>query len=601
MSNNQHQTKFHILVRGAAAVFVAVTIFFLTYFDVFESIDNHFSDIIYADNISTTLPITILEIDDKTMDKMGQPSTWSRQVYADLINILCTDEYSSSVIIFDQLFTGYKDLEGDLAFADACKRAGNVIVGVNCIRSDFFYSENGMQYYDDTHVEAQLPYDELLAVTGLATTNNGAEDSDGYIRTFIAYENCEGIRYNCLAIEGLKAFGVNDITLPPNQSNQFRFSFSGAPGDIENISLCDVLDNPSIAKSIKNRIILVGAYATGLADAFFVPTSNGDKMYGVEIHANIMEAIYNNRIQVEVDNTLVAMIYGLVVGCFVFLLSGYSLAVSAAISAVAIIIHLLFCRIMNSNGLYIKPIYFTLGIIVLYSFMLIFHYISAMLERNKINKAFKMYVAPQIVDEVAKTGSYELKLGGQNKDIAVMFVDIRGFTTMSENLHPEEVVDILNEYFAIITDAIFKNGGTLDKFIGDAAMAVFNSPFDLDDYEFCAVKTAWDIASGSESLRQRLMERFGKTISYGIGVNCGEAVIGNIGCDFRMDFTAIGDTVNTASRLESNARAGQILISAEVADRLKGRLELEEIGEIPLKGKSKNIFVYNVKNINLSE
>jgi adenylate cyclase len=208
-----------------------------------------------------------------------------------------------------------------------------------------------------------------------------------------------------------------------------------------------------------------------------------------------------------------------------------------------------------------------------------------------------MYVAPEIVDDVAGSGTYQLQLGGRHKDIAVLFVDIRGFTTMSENLAPEEVVDILNEYFGVITDAIFKNKGTLDKFIGDAAMAVFNSPFDLDDYVYRAVSTACDIAKASESLGEKLMERFGKKVSYGIGVNCGEAIIGNIGSNFRMDYTAIGDTVNTASRLESNAKAGEILISEEVKKRLEGRLITEDVGEIPLKGKSKKIFVYRVLSL----
>jgi adenylate cyclase len=166
---------------------------------------------------------------------------------------------------------------------------------------------------------------------------------------------------------------------------------------------------------------------------------------------------------------------------------------------------------------------------------------------------------------------------------------------MSENLAPEEVVDILNEYFGVITDAIFKNKGTLDKFIGDAAMAVFNSPFDLDDYVYRAVMTACDIAKASEALGEKLMERFGKKVSYGIGVNCGQAIIGNIGSNFRMDYTAIGDTVNTASRLESNAKAGEILISEEVKKRLGDRIETEDVGEIPLKGKHNKIFVYRVK------
>ena len=178
-----------------------------------------------------------------------------------------------------------------------------------------------------------------------------------------------------------------------------------------------------------------------------------------------------------------------------------------------------------------------------------------------------------------------------------MFVDIRGFTPMSESLKPEQVVEILNEYLSLTTNAIFQNGGTLDKFVGDATMAVFNAPFDLEDYVYKAVCTARDIAAGSAELEKKLMERFGKTVSFGIGVNCGEAVVGNIGCEYRMDYTAIGDTVNTAARLESNAKAGQILISEAVYEAVKDRLEVTEVGVIPLKGKSNGVFVYSVDKV----
>jgi len=159
------------------------------------------------------------------------------------------------------------------------------------------------------------------------------------------------------------------------------------------------------------------------------------------------------------------------------------------------------------------------------------------------------------------------------------------------------VVEILNEYLALTTQAIFKNGGTLDKFIGDATMAVFNAPFDLDDYIYRAVCTARDIAAGSEELKEKLLARYGKTVSFGIGVNCGNAVVGNIGCDFRMDYTAIGDTVNTAARLESNAKRGQILISQDVYEAVKDRVEVTEVGVIPLKGKSNEVFVYQLDKV----
>ena len=238
-----------------------------------------------------------------------------------------------------------------------------------------------------------------------------------------------------------------------------------------------------------------------------------------------------------------------------------------------------------------------LAILLLYSVKLIVGYISESVKRRRILGAFRKYVAPEVVEEIAASGDYRLRLGGERRDIAVLFVDIRGFTPMSEGLKPEEVVEILNEYLSLTTSAIFKNKGTLDKFIGDATMAVFNAPFDLDDYVFRAVSAALDIAAGSSALEEKLMARFGKSVSFGIGVNCGDAVVGNIGCEHRMDYTAIGDTVNTAARLESNAARGQILISEAVYKALEGRINATEIGVIPLKGKTKDVFVYQLDSI----
>ena len=165
---------------------------------------------------------------------------------------------------------------------------------------------------------------------------------------------------------------------------------------------------------------------------------------------------------------------------------------------------------------------------------------------------------------------------------------------MSEILEPEQVVEILNRYLNLTTNAIFKNKGTLDKFVGDATMAVFNSPFDLEDYEFRAVCAAMDIVAGGAALEEELLKEFGRSVGFGVGVNCGPAVVGNVGCEFRMDFTAIGDTVNTAARLEANAKKGQVLISDTIYERVKDRIQVEPIGEIPLKGKSKGVFVYSV-------
>lgn len=168
---------------------------------------------------------------------------------------------------------------------------------------------------------------------------------------------------------------------------------------------------------------------------------------------------------------------------------------------------------------------------------------------------------------------------------------------MSEKATPEEVVEILNEYLNLCASSIVGEGGTLDKFIGDAAMAIFNAPLDLEDHALHAVKTALAMKKGSLELESKLEKRFGRAVKFGIGINTGYAVVGNIGCNFRMDYTAIGDTVNTAARLESNAKPGQILISQATYELVKDKIISKALGSIKVKGKEEELQIYEVEGL----
>ena len=183
-------------------------------------------------------------------------------------------------------------------------------------------------------------------------------------------------------------------------------------------------------------------------------------------------------------------------------------------------------------------------------------------------------------------------------DIAVLFVDIRGFTPMSELLPPPAVVEILNKYLTLTSSSIIKHKGTLDKFIGDATMAIWGAPLKQEDYIMNAVKAALDIVNGSKALNEELLQQCGRTVGFGVGVHCGPAIVGNIGAPMRMDFTAIGDTVNTAARLEANAPAGKVLISRAVADALEGRIKVTSLGDgIKLKGKAEGFEVLTLDGL----
>ena len=582
---------------------LAVVTFVIARFSLLDSADHFLMDQMFQRGSTPDMPIHIIAIDEATLAELGQYTDWGRSVYAELLDKLCSEEYSPAVVAFDILFTSEKDAAGDAAFVEACKRAGNVLVGTNLEFKEVMVEKDGKKDLDRAHVERVVyPYDALLPYVKLGFANSEEYFSDNYMRTLMTTLDIgNGQQMDSFALAIYRAYNesqgreTEDYSL--RKHNKFFFTYTGAPGDYHIVPMIEVLNGTRNVAEFDGEIVMVGAYATGFMDNVYVPSARGEKMYGVESHANIVEALAEEKLQSEVDKLLLAVLYAVIAFGISYLVAGMSLLIGGITAAAALVLQVTACIGLYHNGWYMTLLPLPIMFVLAYVYAIIMHYLAAHMDKKRISDAFKKYVAPQVVEEVAKQGNYELKLGGQKKDIAVLFVDIRGFTPMSESLEPEQVVEILNEYLALTTGAIFKNGGTLDKFIGDATMAVFNSPFDLDDYVYRAVCTAWDIAAGSKKIEQMFIERFGKTVSYGIGVNCGEAVIGNIGCDFRMDYTAIGDTVNTAARLESNAKSGQILISEYVYERVKDRVEVNEIGEIPLKGKSKGVMVYEVLEV----
>ncbi len=213
-------------------------------------------------------------------------------------------------------------------------------------------------------------------------------------------------------------------------------------------------------------------------------------------------------------------------------------------------------------------------------------------EKLQVTRIFGRYVASQVVDEILNLGEQNLKLGGLSREITVLFVDIRQFTTFVEQLSPEETVELLNQFFEIVTQCIFDNKGTIDKFIGDAVMAFFNAPLLLDNHAYWAVKAAQQIMQEISSLQEQAWERWKINLQPGIGINIGEAVVGNIGTESRMDYTAIGDTVNLAQRLESMATPGQVLFSEAVYQQVKDSFPMEPLAEKTVKGKSKPVNIY---------
>jgi len=217
-------------------------------------------------------------------------------------------------------------------------------------------------------------------------------------------------------------------------------------------------------------------------------------------------------------------------------------------------------------------------------------------EKEVIKGAFSKYVTKSVVDRILehKDG---LKLGGEKKVVTVFFSDIRGFTPMSEVLSAEEVVHLLNEYFTAMTAIIFKYEGTLDKYMGDAIMAIYGAPIDMTDHAERAVLAAVEMGEKMKELQAKWRMEGKREVNIGIGINTGEVVVGNIGSNERMEYTAIGDNVNLTQRLESVAEKGQILISAATYERVKHKVEATMLDPIKVKGKAEKVMAYSVQGL----
>jgi len=214
-------------------------------------------------------------------------------------------------------------------------------------------------------------------------------------------------------------------------------------------------------------------------------------------------------------------------------------------------------------------------------------------EKAMITRAFSRYVAREVVDEILKHPE-EHTLKGERRDVTVLFCDIRGFTQMAETLPPEDVVDLLNEFYDLMILTTFKHDGTLDKFLGDGVMSVFGAPLYRPDHALMAARTALAMQAGMRNLSARRIAVGKPRLAIGIGLNAGEVIAGTVGTDARMEYTVIGDTVNLAARLESSAAPGQILVSADTYGRLSGAVRGRWLSQVVVKGKDKEIGVWEL-------
>lgn len=587
---------------GGALVFTLAALLGLFY-----SPDQMLADALYQKPEALDGNIFVIGIDERAIDDIGPYQTWGRDVMAMAIEVLNADpENRPAAIGIDVLYIGETEPELDKWLAEAAGACGNVVVAsVANFGTELVTEDTGSFYLEDYSVLSyEEPYDALRAVTAQGHIN-AMYDADGVLRHGILridLPDGRSVPSFAYAIyqKYAEAHGLpTELEVPTDELYRFYVDYTALPGGYyEGISVTDLLAGEFPAEQFKDAVVLIGPYAAGLSDYVTTAIDRASLMYGVEYQANVINQFINGSFKLEVSNYLQALaLFVLSAACLYFFI-GRKLRWALIVWLAAAGGSLLLCLGLYGAGYVLHPLWFSQTVTVFFVGAVAWNYVQAAVEKRKISNTFKRYVAPEIVGELLREGTDSLGLGGKLCDIAVLFVDIRGFTTMSEVLTPQEVVSILNRYLSLTTDCIMKNHGTLDKFVGDCTMAIWNAPIEQEDYVMNACKAAVDMVEGSKALSQELLEKFGRTVSFGIGVHCGSAVVGNIGAEMRMDFTAIGDTVNTSARLEANAPAGKIYISRDVVERLGGRIRTTSLGDgISLKGKSQKLEIFLLDGI----
>jgi len=581
-------------------IFMPVVLFVLfgltQYFMMFPSIDNVIHDNVMISTRGASDNIIIVGIDERSINEIGN-WPWPRFFMAETITRLT--EMGAAAIGVNVLYDTIGAVpEYDEALLNAAMGTENLVFGGMGILSPFQDTDGQLEieYY-------VLPFGELGEIATVGFLNAIPDESDGVMRRSVTALRFGDITVHSFPFEVYRTFrrtmGQSALTdIPLDRNGQFPIRYVGGPQSFATASLWGVINEHYPPDMFRDAIVLVGPYAQGIGEgSFTTPMERSIATHGVELYANIIQNFLEGIFIVDAPwwlNLAVLALCGLVITLLFQRLKPQTAFIATALLIVALLAGV---RLAYDHLHIIIRVGDTIIFLVIcYLTNLILSILTAQNDRQQIKDLFGRFVAPEVVNEII-SGGVDIQLGGVVKEITALFVDIRGFTAFSEANSPEKVVGMVNRYLALTSSAIQKNNGTIDKFIGDATMALFNAPNNVPDHALCAVKAAWTMKKGATALKEEILREYGVDLQFGIGINTGAAVVGNMGSDFRMDYTAIGDAINTAARLESNAGKGQIIISDATYQLVKQHVEVQELGTVNFKNKSVGVLIYSVENV----
>ena len=605
--------------------------------------------------VQTARPVVIADIDEASLKEIGQ-WPWPRTVVADLVTRLRA--LGAVAIGFDIVFAepdrlspavaaaSFRGLDeatrdklaalpsNDAVLAEAIKQAGMVVVGQAGAATAKPRTDADMALQTGFAIRGPDPRPFLLTFPGLlrnvlpveqAAAGRGLfsinPERDGIVRRVPVVMAAQDTLVPSLTMDmlrvvtragailirtdqaGLRAVAVPGLELPTDSHGQFWVHFN-KHDPARYVSAADVLNDRVPADRFRGRLVLIGTSAVGLLDIKTTPVDPA--MPGVEVHAQILENVLTKSFLSNPN-------YAIGAELILAIVLGLAIIIAAPLLPAAIVLALGALLIVGLAGMswyffvaHNLLIDFTYPLIsswLIYLVLTFVNYFREQRQRQQIRSAFGFYLSPALVEQLAKSPE-KLMLGGEERRMTILFSDVRGFTSISEHYKddPAGLTHLMNRFLTPMTNAIIERNGTIDKYIGDAIMAFWNAPLDDADHEANACEAALEMLARAEALNgefKREADANGGVympLRIGIGLNTGPCVVGNMGSDFRFNYSALGDTVNVASRLESRTKDYRLsmVIGSRTAEKAKEKFATMEIDLILVKGKKQPEAVFTV-------
>jgi adenylate cyclase len=521
--------------------------------------------------------VALVGLDSRTIEAYGQRQL-ARSVHAEVIDRLHAD--GARVIAYDLRFQGRTDPRDDRALIEAVSRARPVVLAT--------FDPDGRPIPVPAGHRNPERIGALLASIGVPT------DPDGKVRKLLYAP----IELPTLPVRAASAFLGREVPESRFDENTAWVDFAGPPGTVPTYSLVDVARGRVPPGTFEGKAVIVGPTDPLLRDIIDTPASDSP-MPGPELQANALATILDGFPLGSAAGPVNALLL-VAMGLIAPLLALRRRALLLLLGALAVLLlFLAAAQLAYSSGSIVHVAAPLLALLLGTAGALIAHYAMVARERRHLRSLFSRFVPAQVVDQVIERVDEDLRLGGVRADGTVMFCDLRGFTTFSEELEPERVVEVVNRYLSEMTAAILANGGTLVSFMGDGIMALFGAPIEQPDHADRAVKAAREMLGEALPRFNAWLRESGIEHEFrmGIGLNSGPVMSGNVGSPERLEYTALGDTTNTAARLEGMTKGTehQLYLAESTRDRLQDQqADVVFVDELPVRGRQRTLRVWTL-------